>query len=137
MQRNATAKPMAELKNHRHEQFCQLVALGQPLYKAYGQAYGRKDSGAALRSNAARLWTHLNASPKIRKRVNELMKKKRRACELTLQRCLDDMLDTADLARAAGQYGASITAQKALAGGYVVIAREKAVPPNPHFPLIF
>jgi hypothetical protein len=103
---------MAELTNPRHELFAFHVSLGKPLCRAYAEAYGRKDNGASLRSYAARLWTHLGASPKIRKRVNELMAKKRKAAELTLQRCLDDMLDTADLARAAGQYAASITAQK-------------------------
>jgi hypothetical protein len=65
------------------------------------------------------------SSPKIRKRVNELMAKKRKAAELTMQRCLDDMLDTADLARAAGQYAASITAQKALAGELFDLFRDK------------
>ena len=57
--------------------------------------------------------------------MHELMAKKRRAAELTLQRCLDDMLDTADLAPAAGQYAASITAQKALAGELFDLFRDK------------
>jgi len=57
--------------------------------------------------------------------VNELMAKKRKAAELTLQRCLDDMLDTADLARAAGQLAASITAQKAIAGELFDLFRDR------------
>ena len=78
-QRNATSTPMAELRNPKHESFAHYVSLGKPLCRAYAQAYGRQDNGASLRSNAARLWAHLNASPKIRKRVHELMAKKRKA----------------------------------------------------------
>jgi hypothetical protein len=116
---------MAELRNPKHESFAHYVSLGEPLYRAYALAYGRNGTDESLRGNASRLWNHLSASKEIRARVHELMKKKRKAAELTMQRCLDDMLDTADLARAAGQYAASITAQKALAGELFDLFRDK------------
>ena len=116
---------MAKLTNPRHELFAFHVSQGKPLCRAYALAYNRTDNADTLRGNASRLWNHLRASPKIRKRVNELMAKKRKAAELTLQRCLDDMLDTADLARAAGQFAASITAQKAIAGELFDLFRDR------------
>jgi hypothetical protein len=53
------------------------------------------------------------------------MAKKRKTAELTMQRALDDVLETADLARAAGQYAASITAQKAIAGELFNLFRDR------------
>src|SRR4029079_9450600 len=56
--------------------------------------------------------SRLSRSAKIRLRVDQLMKKRRKAIELTAQQSLDDMLLEADLASHAGQHSAAITARK-------------------------
>lgn len=96
----------------KHESFARGIAAGLSKTKAYALAYGRKDNGANLRANASRLWLRLAASKQIRARVEQLMKKRRKAAELTAERNLDDMLLEADLASAAQQYSAAITARK-------------------------
>ena len=96
----------------KHESFARGIAAGLSKTKAYALAYGRKDNGANIRANASRLWLRLAASKQIRARVDQLMKNRRKAAELTAERNLDDMLLEADLASAAQQYSAAITARK-------------------------
>jgi hypothetical protein len=105
---------MPALRNPKHEQFAWHIAHGEPKYKAYQLAYGRKAGDESLRGNAARLWNHLAASSKIRARVNELMAERRKSAEYTYQQLLDDTLLTIDLARENGQYAASLTGLRML-----------------------
>ena len=98
---------MGPLRNPRHEQFAQCIAAGQPKYKACAHAYGRPLEGKTLRANGSRLWLHLESSPRIRARVNELMTQRRKAADLTYDDLLNETLLNIDLAREAGQHAAA------------------------------
>ena len=80
---------MAALKNHRHEEFAQLVANNWPHYKAYEAVYGKQPKQITAHANASRLWGHLKGSEKIRARVHELKMKRRKASEYSYQQLLD------------------------------------------------
>jgi hypothetical protein len=100
----------------KHEEYAQLIAGGMPKYRAYALAYGRKETDPAVRANGSRLWSHLKASPKIRARVSELKKQRRKSIDLTADQLLDDLLLNIDLATAAGQHSAAISGIKVLGG---------------------
>src|SRR5262249_8096030 len=100
---------MAVLRNPRHEEFAQLVAINWPRYKAYIQVYGPQKSSITAHANASRLWGHLKSSDKIRSRVAELQQERRKSINLTADQLLDDLLLNIDMATQAGQHSAAIT----------------------------
>jgi hypothetical protein len=102
---------MAELKNPRHEQFCHYVAAGLPRYKAFALACSQSTNTKGHWEGASKLWAR---SEKVRKRVSELQKQRRKAQELTYDALLDDVLLNCDLARESGQHAPALTGLKLL-----------------------
>jgi hypothetical protein len=84
-----------------------------PRYKAFALACSQSNNTKGHWESASKLWAR---SSKVRKRVSELQKQRRKSIDLTADQLLDDLLLNIDLATAAGQHSAAITGIKTLGG---------------------
>src|SRR5262249_15784673 len=108
---NSISLAMAALRNPRHEQFCQYVAAGVPRYKALAVACSQSTNTKGHWESASKLWAR---NSKVRKRVSELQKQRRKSIDLTADQLLDDLLLNIDMATQAGQHSAAIRGIKVL-----------------------
>ena len=111
---------MPVLENQRHELFCQAIAKGETISKAYQNAGFR-----AHRGNAARL----RADERVRARVLELQVAGARTAEITIASLLDELEHARQRADSLGQLSASVRAisEKARLAGLVVERQEIAI----------
>jgi hypothetical protein len=82
-----------------------------PRYRAFALACSQTNNTKGHWEAASKLWAR---NSKVRKRVNELMAKRRKASELSYDDLLNEVLLNSELAKEAGQHAPALTGLKML-----------------------
>lgn len=113
---------MPVLNNARHERFAQAIASGKNGSEAYTLA-GYDARGNSAEAAASRLLRDV----KVARRIAELQERGAQRTEITIERITEMLLEDRIGARAAGQFGAAVSANEKLAKLHgLMIDRSKA-----------